>query len=53
MNNVNYYYRKDNVYLKIKNKTVIYYYQIDNIEDDKIESMMVISISNKFNESYT
>lgn len=41
------------LYLKVKNNTVIYYVKIDSISEDQMEDMMVDSIHYGYSESYT
>lgn len=41
------------LYLKLKNNTVIYYVKIDSISEDQMEDMMVDSIHYGYSESYT
>lgn len=42
-----------NLYLKVKDNTVIYYVKIDSISEDQMEDMMVDSIHYGYSESYT
>jgi len=41
------------LYLKVKDNTVIYYVKIDSISEDQMEDMMVDSIHYGYSESYT
>lgn len=41
------------LYLKVKDNTVIHYVKIDSISEDQMEDMMVDSIHYGYSESYT
>lgn len=45
--------KTDKEYIKVKDKTVIYYLQIDSLTEDQMEDMMVDSIHYGYAESYT
>lgn len=40
------------LYLKLKDNTVIYYVKIDSISENEMEDMMVDSIAYGYSESY-
>lgn len=54
MNNTKLLNEKNNKeYIKVKDKTVIYYLQIDSLTEDQLEDYMVESIPYSYNEIYT
>jgi hypothetical protein len=43
---------KDQEYIKVKDRTVIYYIQIDSISEEQMESMMVETFPYSYYEVY-
>jgi hypothetical protein len=43
---------KDKLYIKVKQKTVIYYSVVKDVSDDQLEGMMVDSIPFGYTEPY-